>query len=155
MGRTPIKERALRKGKVMNERERLILRMQGGGFYTLEQALCVLEVDSPATVRNWLEGGHFPGAVLCSDGHWVFDGLEVLEVAKAIGFRKMNAERKLEVPDLGDCICYSTLTLRRSDPECPVHGTAAIDAAFNDILDIKDPTPLPNEIGDETYWKHR
>jgi hypothetical protein len=37
-------------------------------------------VSSPNTVKNWLQGGHFPGAFKTAGGHWRFPKAEVLAV---------------------------------------------------------------------------
>jgi excisionase family DNA binding protein len=44
---------------------------------TSKQAASVLGVASANTVKNWLEGGHFPGAFQTPGGHWRFPREEV------------------------------------------------------------------------------
>jgi hypothetical protein len=126
----------------MTEEEKLL----DAGFFTLEEALRVLDVTSPETAKNWLCGGHFPGAILCSDGHWTFRVEDVHQMKRDIAVvKKLNAEGKLDVPDLGDCSCLgeavARITLRDGlgvparDPKCPVHGG------------------LERPDSDKTYWK--
>lgn len=43
---------------------------------------------SEATRKNWLRGGHFPGATKSPDGIWTFDREAVLEVQKDIAATK-------------------------------------------------------------------
>jgi excisionase family DNA binding protein len=44
---------------------------------TSKQAASLLGVASANTVKNWLEGGHFPGAFQTPGGHWRFPRGEV------------------------------------------------------------------------------
>ena len=49
---------------------------------TSAEAASLLGVASANTVKNWLEGGYFPGAFQTPGGHWRFPREEV-EAAKA------------------------------------------------------------------------
>lgn len=49
---------------------------------TSTEAASLLGVASANTVKNWLEGGYFPGAFQTPGGHWRFPREEV-EAAKA------------------------------------------------------------------------
>ena len=44
---------------------------------TSTQAAALLGVTSANTVKNWLEGGYFPGAFQTPGGHWRFPREEV------------------------------------------------------------------------------
>ena len=44
---------------------------------TSKQAATLLGVSSANTVKNWLEGGYFPGAFQTPGGHWRFPREEV------------------------------------------------------------------------------
>ena len=44
----------------------------------------MLGVSSPNTVKNWLEGGHFPGAFKTLGGHWRFPVDEVLAMQERL-----------------------------------------------------------------------
>jgi excisionase family DNA binding protein len=44
---------------------------------TSKQAASLLGVASANTVKNWLEGGYFPGAFQTPGGHWRFPREEV------------------------------------------------------------------------------
>lgn len=58
---------------------------------------------SDIAVANWLHGGYFPGAILTPSGQWWFDPTDVAAVrAEMSRLRKLNAEGKVEIPDLGD-----------------------------------------------------
>lgn len=48
------------------------------------EAARLLGVSSRNTVKNWLEGGFFPGAVRTDGGHWRFLRAEVEAVARAM-----------------------------------------------------------------------
>jgi len=61
--------------------ERLMASTQAD-MLTSTEAASLLGVASANTVKNWLEGGHFPGAFQTPGGHWRFPRQEV-EAAKA------------------------------------------------------------------------
>jgi excisionase family DNA binding protein len=44
---------------------------------TSTEAAKILGLSSPNTVKNWLAGGHFPGAFQTAGGHWRFPPDEV------------------------------------------------------------------------------
>jgi len=56
--------------------ERLVANAQVVTF-TSTQAGALLGVASANTVKNWLEGGYFPGAFQTPGGHWRFPRDEV------------------------------------------------------------------------------
>lgn len=53
------------------------LRPDTGDYLTSTQAASILGVSSANTVKNWLEGGYFPGAFKTPGGHWRFPRAEV------------------------------------------------------------------------------
>ncbi|MEY3930458.1 MAG: Helix-turn-helix domain [Cyanobacteriota bacterium] len=61
--------------------ERLMASAQAD-ILTSTEAASLLGVASANTVKNWLEGGYFPGAFQTPGGHWRFPREEV-EAAKA------------------------------------------------------------------------
>jgi predicted site-specific integrase-resolvase len=64
-----------------------------------QEAAELLGVTSTATVKNWLEGGHFPGAYQV-DGEWRFSSSEVLAAKKRIEeLREKNRTGDLSLPD--------------------------------------------------------
>lgn len=75
----------------------------GDDLLTTAEAAALLEATSPATIRNWLEGGHFPGAHQTSNGVWRFPRQEVLAVrAASLAVQERNRQKVLELPDLED-----------------------------------------------------
>ncbi|MCP9774308.1 helix-turn-helix domain-containing protein [Cyanobium sp. WAJ14-Wanaka] len=56
--------------------ERLMASTQPA-VLTSTEAASLLGVASANTVKNWLEGGHFPGAFQTPGGHWRFPREEV------------------------------------------------------------------------------
>jgi len=56
--------------------ERLMASTQAD-MLTSTEAASLLGVASANTVKNWLEGGHFPGAFQTPGGHWRFPREEV------------------------------------------------------------------------------
>ena len=56
--------------------ERLMATTQAD-VLTSKQTASLLGVASANTVKNWLEGGHFPGAFKTLGGHWRFPREEV------------------------------------------------------------------------------
>jgi hypothetical protein len=70
---------------------------------TTTQAANLLGVTSPATMKNWLEGGNFPGAYLTSEGYWAFPLVGVLEAkARMDEIREKNRTGDLSPPDCDD-----------------------------------------------------
>ena len=70
---------------------------------TSKQAATLLGVSSANTVKNWLEGGWFPGAFQTAGGHWRF----LLEDVEAVrsrleGLRDRNSRRDLTPVDCDD-----------------------------------------------------
>lgn len=61
----------------------------------------MLGVNSPNTVRNWIEGGHFPGAYLTMSGHWRVPLRAVLEAKRRMDeLHEKNSTLDLTPPDL-------------------------------------------------------
>jgi excisionase family DNA binding protein len=56
--------------------ERLVATAQADTL-TSSKAAALLGVASANTVKNWLEGGYFPGAFQTPGGHWRFPREEV------------------------------------------------------------------------------
>ncbi len=74
------------------------LRAQETG--TSKQAADLLGVSSPNTVKNWLGGGHFPGAFRTEGGHWRFLRSEVLAVSERMNeLRDKNRRRDIAPRD--------------------------------------------------------
>ena len=70
---------------------------------TSKQAATLLGVSSANTVKNWLEGGWFPGAFQTAGGHWRFPLEEVEAVrARLEGLRDRNSRRDLTPVDCDD-----------------------------------------------------
>ena len=91
-------------------RQDLVVRLQAGlrelrpkEMLTSTEAAALLGVSSPNTVKNWLEGGHFPGAFKTAGGHWRFPRDEV-EAAKARmdELRAKNRRGDLTPPEADD-----------------------------------------------------
>lgn len=63
-----------------------------------------LGVRSPNTIKNWFEGGHFPGAVKKTlGGHWLFRERDVLEVKRRMEeLHERNRKGDLMPNDIGD-----------------------------------------------------
>ena len=73
------------------------------GMVTTTQAARLLGVASPNTVKNWLAGGHFPGARRTPGGHWRFSRLEVEAVKLRMAeLRARNRRGDLAPPDIDD-----------------------------------------------------
>lgn len=67
---------------------------------TAGEAAKLLGVSSRNTVKNWLQGGYFPGAFKTPGGHWRFPRAEVLEVREQMRrMREQPAELPSEAPD--------------------------------------------------------
>jgi len=61
-----------------------------------------LGVHSPTTVKNWLEGGLFPGAYQTAGGHWRFLREEVMRVRQEMAeTRENNASSKYRLKKAG------------------------------------------------------
>ena len=70
---------------------------------TSKQAATMLGVSSANTVKNWLEGGWFPGAYQTAGGHWRFPLEDVEAVRSRLdGLRDRNSRRDLTPVDCGD-----------------------------------------------------
>lgn len=77
------------------------LRLVREPALTAPQAAKLLGVSSPNTVKNWLKGGHFPGAYQTSGGHWRFPRSSVLEMKAHLDeLRARNARGDLTPPEL-------------------------------------------------------
>lgn len=57
-------------------------------WVTTGEAARLLGVSSRNTVKNWLEGGHFPGATRTEGGHWRFLRAEVEAVSRSMAAMK-------------------------------------------------------------------
>ena len=55
---------------------------------TTEQVADLLGITSEETIKNWLHGGHFPGAYINDYGYWCFDPVKVMEVMKQMALTK-------------------------------------------------------------------
>jgi excisionase family DNA binding protein len=81
--------------------ERLVASTQAD-LLSSTQAASLLGVASANTVKNWLEGGHFPGAFQTPGGHWRFPREEVEAVKLHMeDLRERNRSRDL-MPSGGD-----------------------------------------------------
>ena len=81
--------------------ERLVASTQAD-LLSSTQAASLLGVASANTVKNWLEGGHFPGAFQTPGGHWCFPREEVEAVKLRMeDLRERNHSRDL-MPSGGD-----------------------------------------------------
>ena len=70
---------------------------------TSKQVATLLGVSSANTVKNWLEGGWFPGAFQTAGGHWRFPLEDVEAVRSRLeGLRDRNSCRDLTPVDCGD-----------------------------------------------------
>ena len=70
---------------------------------TSKQAATLLGVSSANTVKNWLEGGWFPGAFQTAGGHWRFPLEDVEAVRSRLeGLRDRNSRRDLTPIDCDD-----------------------------------------------------
>jgi hypothetical protein len=54
------------------------------GFIDVNRAKEMLGITDERTVKNWLEGGSFPGAIQTEDGSWLFDRAQVEAVRTSI-----------------------------------------------------------------------
>lgn len=72
-------------------------------YLTSGQAAELLGVQSRNTVKNWLEGGMFPGAFKTPGGQWRFPRTEVLAMRNYMNdVRNRNARGDMTPVDLGD-----------------------------------------------------
>jgi len=70
---------------------------------TSKQAATLLGVSSANTVKNWLEGGWFPGAFQTPGGHWRFPLEDVEAVRSRLeGLRDRNSRRDPTPIDCND-----------------------------------------------------
>ncbi len=70
---------------------------------TSGQAAEALGLSSPNTVKNWLSGGHFPGAYQTRGGHWRFPADEVdLVKTRMAALAEQSRSGALTPPDLDD-----------------------------------------------------
>ena len=68
---------------------------------TSSQAAELLGISSANTVKNWLMGGHFPGAYRTRGGHWRFPRAEVEAVKRDMEqLSDRNKRGDLTVPDV-------------------------------------------------------
>jgi len=84
------------------KRSDLVERMQASATDTLTstQAAELLGVASVNTVKNWLEGGHFPGAFQTVGGHWRFPHSDVLAAKERMqALKDKNCSGDLDPPD--------------------------------------------------------
>lgn len=82
--------------------KRLERELRAKETLTSTQAADVLGVSSANTVKNWLKGGHFPGAFKTSGGHWRFLRSEVLAVRERMADLRLRNERRDLVPPDSD-----------------------------------------------------
>lgn len=70
---------------------------------TSAEAAKLLGLASPNTVKNWLAGGHFPGAYQTRGGHWRFPRAEVEVVKQRMeALRERNRRGDLAPPEQDD-----------------------------------------------------
>ena len=70
---------------------------------TIKEAANLLEVASPDTVKNWLEGGCFPGAYKMPGGHWRFPRHEVLAMKEHMAeVHRRNDRNDMTPPECDD-----------------------------------------------------
>ena len=68
---------------------------------TSKEAADLLGITTEQTIKDWLEGEHFPGVLISSDGRKWFPRKEVEKVKLGIELlMKKNYQRDLTVPDL-------------------------------------------------------
>ncbi len=82
---------------------RLEQELRAKDTLTSKQAAELLGVSSANTVKNWLKGGHFPGAFRTQGGHWRFLRSDVLAVRERMTeLRERNQRQDLAPPDTED-----------------------------------------------------
>jgi excisionase family DNA binding protein len=70
---------------------------------TSTEAAKVLGIASATTVKNWLAGGHFPGAYQTAGGHWRFPRHEVEAVKRHLeALREQNRAGAIGPPEEDD-----------------------------------------------------
>jgi hypothetical protein len=68
---------------------------------TTEEVYLLLELKSQETVKNWLQGGYFPGAYVDETGTWRFPLQSVREMrAYFLKLRDLNARKYFELSDV-------------------------------------------------------
>jgi excisionase family DNA binding protein len=82
--------------------ERLVASAKAAPL-TSKQAATLLGVASANTVKNWLEGGWFPGAFQTPGGHWRFPAEDVEAVRLRLeDLRDRNSRRDLTPAECDD-----------------------------------------------------
>lgn len=67
---------------------------------TSKEVATILEITSPITIRNWIEGGHFPGSFPSGDGRHFYPLSFVKEVKRWMKeLRNKNTRREVEIED--------------------------------------------------------
>lgn len=70
---------------------------------TSSEAARLLGLSSPNTVKNWLAGGHFPGAYQTAGGHWRVPRVEVEAIKRRMAeLRERSVRGDLTPPDADD-----------------------------------------------------
>jgi hypothetical protein len=73
-----------------------------GDLLDTQAAASYLGITGPGTIRNWLEGGSFPGAFQ-SGGQWFFPAVELNKVKHRMDeIQTKNKNRDLQPPDPSD-----------------------------------------------------
>ena len=99
---------ALNRAGEKNLAARFLRALEGGKaeapeVLTSRQAADLLGVSSANTVKNWLQGGFFPGAYQTPGGHWRFPRAEVLEAKRRMEeLRAQNQRGDFTLPDTDD-----------------------------------------------------
>ena len=82
--------------------DRLVASAQAAPL-TSKEAATLLGVSSANTVKNWLEGGWFPGAFQTRGGHWRFPREDVEAVRlRLAGLHDRNRRRDLMPAECDD-----------------------------------------------------
>jgi hypothetical protein len=97
-GRGPA--RGLPRRAMTRRTARAVQSVRRHSFLTLQQAALQLGITSEATMRNWLQGGAFPGARQTATGEWRFDAGLVAQVAEAT--KRLQECSDLTPPDCDD-----------------------------------------------------
>lgn len=70
---------------------------------TTNEVASFLDISSELTIKNWLEGGGFPGSFKTSDDKWIFLRKDVEDVKMyIIKIRQNNKDNILIVPEIGN-----------------------------------------------------